>query len=176
MASTSSHGPWQKDCVCNRGGINCCCLRGQYNTPWDRTHPLTKTSSFKVPYLLRILALYVHSQNCRISGAKFDVDGQQYRLAANEGTSSIHGGEVSIPGCVMLLAQQLCCAMLRWLWRLNELHMPCSASSCHACCAAPTLDCSISSKLCFGAPRVCMVAQSCHRSTTVALVSMLLAQ
>jgi hypothetical protein len=31
----------------------------------------------------------------RISGAKFDVDGKQYRLAPNEGTSSIHGGAVS---------------------------------------------------------------------------------
>jgi hypothetical protein len=31
----------------------------------------------------------------RISGAQFNVDGKQYRLLANEGTSSIHGGEVS---------------------------------------------------------------------------------
>jgi galactose mutarotase-like enzyme len=32
---------------------------------------------------------------CRISGAKFTLDGQEYKLAANEGTSSIHGGAVS---------------------------------------------------------------------------------
>lgn len=30
----------------------------------------------------------------RISGAKFTLDGQEYKLAANEGTSSIHGGAV----------------------------------------------------------------------------------
>lgn len=32
---------------------------------------------------------------CRISDAKFSVDGKAFKLAANDGTSSIHGGTVS---------------------------------------------------------------------------------